>query len=192
MKQKYLNHFIFGLLAVMITVALSMHYMVAQSTENLKNEEIKRTAKYAEKIAQFILLETNGKIESALDKDKVLRKKLNEALFAFMTEEFRYIFLLLKDPKGIYRFLLDGSLEDPAEYKMPFFPKSNQYDTVYMMQNPQIIKRSEGVDQVWVSLVYPIIDESETALLVMDLSKEYGQYLNEFHSPLEFVVRLMN
>jgi len=56
----------------------------------------------------------------------------------------------------------------------------------------QIIEQHEGVEQVWLSLVYPIINENETeALLVLDLSESFGEHLNDFNSPLMTVVWMM-
>jgi diguanylate cyclase (GGDEF)-like protein len=56
----------------------------------------------------------------------------------------------------------------------------------------QIIEQHEGVEQVWLSLVYPIVNENKTeALLVLDLSESYGEHLNDFNSPLMTVVWMM-
>ncbi|MDQ7046548.1 MAG: bifunctional diguanylate cyclase/phosphodiesterase [Sulfurovum sp.] len=66
------------------------------------------------------------------------------------------------------------------------------FDKVYSSQKMQIIKQNEGVEEVWLSLVYPIIRENKTeALLVLDLSKSYGEQLNNFNSPLMTVVWMM-
>ena len=60
------------------------------------------------------------------------------------------------------------------------------------MQKMQIIEQHEGVEQVWLSLVYPIINENKTeALLVLDISESHGEHLNNFNSPLMVVVWMM-
>ena len=177
---------------LLIIFAAFLQIATVKSTENLKNEEIEKAEQYASKIAKLIQLRTDNKIELILTHDAQLREQLNESLQAFLTKQYQYIFVLMKDEKGKYRFLLDGSEEEPEEFKTIFFPKSSLFDTVYKTQKMQIIEQHEGVEQVWLSLVYPIVADNKTkALLVLDLSESYAEYLNEFNSPLMYVVWMM-
>jgi len=133
-----------------------------------------------------------GSLVHYLEKHIEERDTLNKILHTFLTEQFQYIFLLFKDKKGHYRFLLDGSLEDPVEYNTIFFPKSKHFNSVYSTQEPQIIKQSEGVEQVWLSLLYPIVEQGQTeALLVIDLSASHGEHLSSFNSPVLKMVKWM-
>jgi diguanylate cyclase (GGDEF)-like protein len=109
-----------------------------------------------------------------------------------MSKEFKYIFLIKKDPKNHYRFLLDGDTEDPVEFNSIFFPKNKKYDEVYTTQQAQIIEHSEGVEEVWLSLLYPVVNNNDTeALLVIDLSKIYGKKLSSFNNPMQDIVFYM-
>lgn len=192
MRRQYFDKFIFFLMGLLIIFAIFLQLTTVQSTEKLKTEEIQKTEQYAAKIAQLIQRRTSNKLESVLTNNPKLRDYLNESLQAFLTKQYQYIFVLKKDIKGNYRFLLDGSEEEPEEYKTIFFPKSKLFDHVYETQKMQIIEQHEGVEQVWLSLVYPIINENETeALLVLDLSESYGEHLNDFNSPLMTVVWMM-
>lgn len=177
---------------LLIIFGIFLQIATVQSTEKLKNEEIEKAEQYASKIAQLIQLRTDNNIEYELTKKPQLREQLNESLQAFLTKQYQYIFVLQKDLKGKYRFLLDGSEEEPEEYKSIFFPKSKLFDHVYETQKMKIIEQHEGVEQVWLSLVYPIVEGNETeALLVLDLSESYGEHLNNFNSPLMTVVWMM-
>ncbi|GIT99466.1 EAL domain-containing protein [Sulfurovum sp. TSL1] len=192
MRKQYFDKFIFFLMALLIIFAVFLQITTVQSTEKLKKEEIDKAEQYASKIAKLILRQTDSNIEPILTNNPKFRDYLNESLQAFLTKQYQYIFVLKKDVKGNYRFLLDGSEEEPEEYKTIFFPKSELYDKVYTTQNMQIIEQHEGVEQIWLSLVYPIVSENETqALLVLDLSKSYGEHLNKFNSPLMTVVWMM-
>lgn len=192
MRRQYFDKFIFFLMALLIIFALFLQITTVQSTEKLKKEEVDKAEQYAAKIAQLIQRRTENNIESVLTNDPELRDTLNESLQAFLTKQYQYIFVLKKDVKGNYRFLLDGSEEEAEEYKTIFFPKSKLYDHVYETQKMQIIEQHEGVEQVWLSLVYPIVSDKKTeALLVLDLSESYGQHLNDFNSPLMTVVWMM-
>ena len=192
MKQKYLNQYIFILMALLIVFAIFLQYTIVQSTDKHKNEGIERAEQYAQKIAGFIALKTQTDIESSLTDKPELRAQLNEVLQIFLTKQYQYIFLLKKDEKGHYRFLLDGSKDDPVGYKTIFFPQSELFDQVYATKQMQIVKQHGGIEQVWLSLVYPIVRKDQTqALLVLDLSESYGEHLNDFHSPLMRVVGMM-
>ncbi len=192
MTQRYTNRYIFIILALLVLFALYLQYSVHQSTEKLKTQEIEKAEQYAEKIGEYIESKTVEEGKLNLEKDPSLRDELNNVLRTFLTKEYQYIFLLHKDAKGHYRFLLDGSVEDPVEYNTIFFPKSKLFDTVYSRQIPRIIEQKEGVEHVWLSLLYPIVIKGKTqALLVMDLSKVYGEYLSNINSPVLNTVRLM-
>jgi len=192
MRSAYFDKFIIFLMALLIVFALFLQISTTQSTEKLKNDEIERAEQYASKIAKLIQLRSQTNIEIRLTEHPEVRRHLNESLHAFLTKQYQYIFVLHKDEKGNYRFLLDASEDEPEEYQSIFFPKSELFDKVYSSQEMQIIEQHEGVEEVWLSLVYPIIREDETeALLVLDLSKSYGEHLSNFNSPLMTVVWMM-
>jgi len=192
MRKQYFDKFIIFLMILLILFAIFLQVATVKSTEKLKNEEIEKAEQYASKISKLIQLRTNNDLEFILTYDPKLREQLNESLQAFLTKQYQYIFVLQKDEKGNYRFLLDGSEEEPEEFKAIFFPKSSLFDTVYKTQKMQIIEQQEGVEQIWLSLVYPIVtDDTTEALLVLDLSESYAEYLNEFNSPLMLVVWMM-
>ena len=53
-------------------------------------------------------------------------------------------------------------INEPEEYKTIFFPKSALFDKVYVSQKVQIIEQHGGVEEVWLSLVYPIVRKYKT------------------------------
>lgn len=185
MSNSYSNRFIFLLMLFLIIFGVLLQIEIVNSKERLKNEEIIKAEQYAYKIALLIQQRTKGGIESVLSSNTQTRAYLNQTLQAFLTSQYKYIFVLQKDKNGNYRFLLDGSIDDAEDYKSIFFPQSKQFDKVYKNKKVEIIKQYEGIEQVWLSLLYPIVDNNQTeALLVLDLSQAYGKHLNDFHSPL--------
>ena len=193
MNGAYFDKFVIFLIMLLIAFAFFLHTSTEMSTQKLKNEEIQKSEQYASKIAQLIQRRTQGDIESVLTRNPQLRVHLNESLQAFLTKQYQYIFVLDKNRKGTYRFLLDGSEEKAEEYKTIFFPKSELFNQVYKTQKMQIVHQSEeGVEHIWLSLVYPMVSDGKTeALLVLDLSEAYGNYLNNFNSPLMRVIWMM-
>lgn len=193
MKQQYLNRFIFFVMALLVVFAVYLQYMITESTNRLKNEEVKKSEQYAQKIANYLQSKIpTDDIEAVLVKNPKLRQELNVVLQTFLTKQYRYIFLLKKDTQGHYRFLLDGSKEDPEVFNAIFFPKSDLFEEVCKSHKMQIVKQHEGVKKIWLSLVYPVVKHNHTeALLVLDLSESYGKYLNTVNSPLMHVVEMM-
>lgn len=192
MKEKYFDKFVIALILLLILFAFFLQISTQSSTEKLKEDEIEKSRQYASKIAQFIKQKTDGEVEKSLTFSPELQKELNEYLHTFLTKQYKYVFVLYRDIKGMYRFLLDGSQDDAEEYKTIFFPKSKRFDDVYEKQKMEIIDQSENVEQLWLSLVYPIVFKGKTkALLVLDLSEDYGKHLNSFNSPLMNVVWMM-
>jgi len=171
MKEQSIDKFIGLLLVFLILFAIFLQISTTQNTNKLKNDEIVKSEQYAQKIARLIHLRTEGKLEQSLKENPEARLELNQILEAFVTKQFRYIFLLAKDAEEHYRFVLDGDKEHPEEYGSIFFPKSTEFDDVYKKGDIAIIKQDDVVEGVWVSLVYPFKEEGKTkALLVLDLS----------------------
>ena len=192
MRTLYIDKFIASLMLLLIIFAIFLQISTNKSTDKLKNDEITKSEQYAHKIVRLIALRTKGNLEESLTESKRLQTQLNEILQAFLTKQYRYIFLLNQDESGHYRFLLDGSKENPAEYKSIFFPKSELFDKVYKEGKMSIVKQQGGVEEVWISLVYPFQENGQTkGLLVLDLSKEYADYLSHFNSPLVRVIKFM-
>ena len=193
MKQHLIDKFIAVLVVMLIGFAIFLKISATYGTEKLKEDEIKKSRYYAQQIATLIEKKTNGNIEKSLNENTTLRLQLNEILQAFLTEQYHYIFLLNKNEKNNYQFLLDASKENAEEYKNIFFPQSSQFDEVYKNRKMKIIaQNSDEVEDIWLSVVYPIVkDEKTEALLILDISKEYAQYLQTFNSPLMNLLSFM-
>ncbi|MBD3790193.1 MAG: bifunctional diguanylate cyclase/phosphodiesterase [Campylobacterales bacterium] len=192
MKKNYVNQLVFIIVGLSLLFALYLQYEIVKSTDKLKHDEIVKSEKYAKKIVDYLQLKTDNKIISTLKNDPNLRSELNDVLQTFLTEKFQYIFVLNKDSKGHYRFLLDGSKEEPVEFQTIFFPQSKTFDNVFLTHQMHIAQQEDGTQKIWLSLLYPINENGETqALLVMDISEEYADYLNNINSPLQSVAMMM-
>ncbi len=186
MREQIIDKFVGFLLVFLILFAIFLQISTTRNTDKLKNDELVKSEQYAQKIVRLITLRTGGALEQTLKLNPEERVKLNEILEAFLTKQFRYIFILAKDKDEYYRFVLDGEKENPEAFGNIFFPKSDLFNEVYETGKMQIIEQKDEVEGVWVSLVYPYKENGKTtALLVLDLSKEYAKYLSEFNLPRE-------
>ena len=191
MKENYFNKFIIFLIALLVSFAWFLQLSTQNNTEKLKNSEIAKAEQYVYNIAKFIKSRTGGKLEASLNENPGLRRELNEALQAFLTKQYQYIFVLKKDAGGHYRFLLDGA-KDAETYHTLFMPQSPLFDTVYKTGKMQIVEQKDDVKNLWVSLLYPVVTDGKTeALVVLDFAKAYGEKLSHFNNPLMLVTRMM-
>jgi len=192
MTAKYSSKFTFIFMGLLILIAFYMQYSINQSTEMLKESEINKAKLYAMKITDYIKNNSCPPLSSCLDEHPEMRENLNRILHSFQTEDFKNLFVLYKDKKNIFRFLLDGSEEDPLQYKTIFFPESKAFQTIYHSGQPKIIEQKGAVEEVWMSLLYPILRNNQVeGLLVLDLSKSYGEHIKNFNSPIQNTILLL-
>jgi len=191
--MKYsINKYIFIVFIGLIGFVGYLQYKVVENTNLLKTQEISKTISYAANIISYLKTKVPDNLQKRLEQDPKLREELNGILQAFITDKYKYIFVVEQSHKKYFRFLLDGSSNSPEVYHAIFFPKSKAYKEVYITQDPKIIKQKDEVENVWLSLLYPIVYDGKTeALLVIDLSKVYGEYLEDFNLPLTHTIIIM-
>jgi len=193
MTLKYSSSkYTFVIMTLLVLIAIYMQYSINQSTEALKTSEIKKAKQYALKITDYIKHNSCKPLSSCLDKHIEIRKNINHMLQSFRTDDFRNLFVLYKDKKNIFRFLLDGAEEDPLQYKTIFFPESKEFQNIYQSREPKIIEQKGTVEAVWMSLLYPIVrDDQVEGLLILDLSETYGEHIKNFNSPIQNTILLL-
>ena len=193
MKQNYFDKFLMFLIVLLIGFTIFLQITTMENTKNLQNAEIERSKQYAHKIVTLLQMTAGENLEEALNNNQILRESLNKILQAFLTEQYQYIFLLHRDEKQKYHFLVDASKDDGVRYKEYFFPKSPKFNYIYETGKMEIVEQNDiENEELWVSLVYPILHEKEVkGLLVLDLSKEYAAYLQKFNSSLIQVINFI-
>jgi diguanylate cyclase (GGDEF)-like protein len=189
MKRFIQDKWLYIFLIFMISMLLYLQYVVAETTDRLKKEEKEKSLAYAGHITKIIIQKTNGKIYEKLHSDPKLRVYLEDLLEAFLIPKYEYMFLVRREQKRRYRFLLDGSKKEKEDFGTLFLPMSDIYDSVYDSKEVRIVKQQDELKGIWVSILYPIVIKGKTeALLILDLSEWYGKYLSDFNSPIMKVV----
>ena len=192
MTHKHSLKYTFFIMGFLVLIAFYIQYTINENTKTLQKSEISKANQYAARITNYIQNYTCAPLSSCLDNSIANRSNLNKMLHAFQTEHFTNMFVLYKDAQNNFRFLLDGDINDPTEYKSLFFPETYIFHRIYQSGIPEIIKQHGDVKQVWASLLYPIRDGNRTsALLVLDLSKIYEKQIKSFNSPIHYIVHLL-
>lgn len=117
---------------------------------------------------------------------KETRSKYEKHLKIFTTPNMKYIYLLAKDDKNRFRFLLDGSKTDRAKFYQKFDVENKAYETVYLTNKAQIIKQRE-MENLYLTYIYPIIVNNKTiGILSVDMTTNIQASLLKLIEPLEF------
>ena len=108
----------------------------------------------------------------ALQRSVELRRELERDLRYFKTDEIDNIFVVYRDTRGRFRYLLDAEKrpEERAMFRQRFEPVSDVWERAYAAKRPQIHKHMrEG--SLWITLAIPILQNDKVAgVLGCDLS----------------------
>jgi len=116
---------------------------------------------------------------------KDIRDKYEKYLKILATPSMKYIYLLSKDKKGRYRFLLDGSKTDRAQFYQKFDVDNEKYNKLYTLKTPQVIKQ-EHMENLFLTYLFPIVVDGNTiAVLSVDITTKIQSVILKLIKPLE-------
>ncbi|EQB40105.1 hypothetical protein M947_03525 [Sulfurimonas hongkongensis] len=125
--------------------------------------------------------------------NKENRAKYEEMIALFITPSIKYIYLLYKDPDDRFRFLLDASKEDKANFYQKFDVFNKEYALVYQNSKSQIIQQQK-VQNLYLTYLYPIKSSNEViGILSVDITDNIQSEILDLLRPLEtfFVILII-
>ncbi len=190
-----INSFFFLASMVFIVMIGGLYFQFGEVIKETNQEINKIEIKRAKTLTNKIITYTKSKIDdnfSLLFKDKSLRDNISGFLSSNITDEFKYIYVVYKDKKGAYRYLLDGSLgSDKSEFKQRFYPLLESLWNNCFSSHCPVFGFQNKVDGLWVTYLHPIKIKGVTkAILVLDISTSEYQNLNNFLVPLYNFLRI--
>jgi len=196
-KKKEL--FLFILLALLGIFILYIYYYIKQAQEDIfqkiQTNKIENVSYALQNIETSIIKQHSP--ENAQDlvsvfSIKPLRKECEEKISLLITPGIKYIYLLFKDKKGKFRFLLDASKTDKAHFYQKFDVSNKEYEEIYKTNKPQIIRQND-VENLYITYLYPIIKNNRViAVLSVDITTKIQQNILNLIKPIEtFFVVLM-
>ncbi len=182
LKKRKLTTYIFNVVALVVLLGSVVMYVSFTKTSNfVQDSNMYSNIEYIDNItsnvAKLILKSTSSDIYHSLEKDKSLRKHLEEALTLLMTKRYRYVYVVDKDNEDTnkFRFLLDGStnIDDKSEFKEDYVPLNlSQWEKVYKIKKSVYFKHKE-MKNLWLTYLKPIIINGEVkAIVAIDFSLE--------------------
>lgn len=133
----------------------------------------------------------NQSLFSYLNSSLNLRRDLERELNLFITQKIKYLYLVYKDDKQRFRYLLDGSSEDKARFNQKFDAEGPEYYNIYKMKKEFAITQ-KGLENLSITFVYPLIKNAEVeAILVFDFSSAFEYELRKIIAPLKTMFMLI-
>jgi diguanylate cyclase (GGDEF)-like protein len=192
--------FLFLLLFLLGIFFIYVYYEIKQAKEDIferieKNqiEQISYVLKNIEKdIMNSADIKTPDNLLSLLS-DEVTRKEYEHIISLMLTSNVKYAYILYKDEKEKFRFLLDASKTDKASFYQKFDVSSPQYTAIYKTNKPQIIKQHD-VENLYLTYLHPIISDNKViGIFSVDITTNIQKIILESIKPLEtfFVILII-
>ncbi|QHG90678.1 GGDEF domain-containing protein [Sulfurimonas sp. CVO] len=184
--------FIFFLLFI-LSIALLYVYNYTKKTstsifENIQKHDIEHISSILKNIEHDFLKSLN--IQNSKDmllafKNENNRAKYENMLSMTISSNIKYTYVLYKDEIDRFRFILDASKTDKANFYQKFDVEKQEYIDAYKTKKPQIIKQ-KNMENLYITYLLPIVINNEViALFSVDISTDLQKYLLESIEPLE-------
>lgn len=192
--------FIFFLLFVLSAALLHVYnYTKKTSTDIFENlqkhdiEDISSTLKNIENDFINSLAIKNSDDLLLAFKDQKNREKYENIISMTTASHIKYAYILYKDKEDRFRFILDASKTDKANFYQKFDVEAKEYMDLYITKMPQIIKQ-KNMENLYITYLLPIIVNNEVvALFSIDITTEIQKYLKDSIEPLQdfFTILIM-
>ena len=162
--------------------------------ERIEKHEIAQISDVLEKMQKQIV--EHAREQKAQDlalffQEKEHTLEYEEKLSMMLTSDVKYSYILHRDGTQKFRFLLDASKTDKANFNQKFDVNAPEYNLVYASKKPQIIKQ-QNVENLYITYLHPIIKEGEVvALFNIDFTTDIKSIILESIKPLETLFTLL-
>jgi diguanylate cyclase (GGDEF)-like protein len=182
-KNSY--YFIFSAFIVISFLLFSL-YKIVEYEKNIEKDiftiattDVLHITKNKAKYIKNILEDSTNYIDD-IKKDNKLQKKIESLLQNLITPNIKYTYLLYKDKKDTFRFLVDGStIDEKAMINQKFDIASNKWFELYKTKKPTIIRHTL-IQKLSLSYLVPILYQNEVQLvLVIDFSVDKLSGINQ-------------
>ena len=126
-------------------------------------------------------------------KDKYTREHYEQVVSLMLTSSIKYAYILYKDKKDRFRFLLDASKTDKANFYQKFDVDSPIYHNIYKSKKAEIIKQHD-MENLYLTYLYPIISNHKViGIFRVDITTNIQRIILESIKPLEtfFVILII-
>ena len=183
---------IYTLFFISILISLTYLYQSTSLTEeklhkNLEHLFIKQAKEFSSNIQNDVKHYVSSNLLESLENNVSLRIELENSMQNIVTNSYKYIYILYRDSKGSFRYLVDASKEDRGEFQQKFITEHDGWNSVYDTQQPQVLHQST-LDTVWITYLNPIVLEGKTqAIIAIDFSIGLPEQIVSATKPMEVI-----
>ncbi|WP_457595030.1 EAL domain-containing protein [Hydrogenimonas sp.] len=189
--MKSISRIYLFLIATIVASVLYLHHGVTtthtQLIENLENIFVLQAGHFAQNIEEELKKHTSSKkrLYDFLKERPDLRKELEHTLSALITPSFKYVYVLYRDRKGKYRYLLDGSKEDKGSFDQKLDVDKEKWNRCYETKEDQVLMQ-KNLEGLWITYLKPIIrNDTVQGIIAIDFSTGLPATIAQATRPLE-------
>ena len=189
--------YIFNVIAIIIVIVFIWLNNLFQNIQKyVVDTNYKDNILYVQNITKNLSQEITNNIKSDnfsefLSKNKDIRKELEKDLSLFVTNRYKYIYVVEKQDNK-FRFLLDGSIDDKALFLETYEPiEIEKWNSVYK-EKKDIYFTHKHIQNLWITYLKPIIKNNKVkAILVIDFSIQPYVKIEKVLKKLDYVFKLL-
>ncbi len=187
------------LIALLITAILALigylynatHTIEKDLYKNLNKIFIDHVAEVSKHIELFLqrYLRSNPYIQ--LKNNPQLRSLLQEALALTAVSPHRYVYVLYRDKRGRFRYLLDGSQEDRGEFNQKLDVNTKQWNLVYTTKRAQLFLHKDS-SFLYITYLRPLLIRHKVAgVIAIDFTSELPKTIAKILSPAKRIINYL-
>ncbi len=191
--QKVLVLLVVVMLLFTIWTYVKFDAIIKIMSQNVTNMELRSVKRIAKAIGSSIELEIKDNMFKELKKNTLLRKKLNKLLSIYVNKEVKYVYVVYKDKRGVYRYLLDGSRpkKERGAFNQIFIPINGIWNVCFKTKK-DAFSVQKNIRFLWITYLHPIIIKGKIqAILALDISSLINKKINSTLLPLKLYLQYL-
>lgn len=187
------KEFIYSALIILVVMAITMILIEIPIIERDLKNNVRKDMVYTissivnnfdQKLRIYSSKHPNQTLDNILKNDPDLRSELESDLAMLVTEDIKYSYVLFRDQKHKFRFMLDGSTQDKSPFGMKFDTENTAWNRAYESKKSQLIEQ-KNLSHLWLTYLEPIvIDNKVQGVIAIDFSLEGRQHIIDIIEPL--------
>lgn len=187
------KEFIYSALILLIVIAVAMILIEIPKIErdlknNVKQDMLNTIGSiidnFDHKLEIYVSSHPDESLADILENDPIMRTEFESDLGMLVSHDIKYSYVLFRDAKHKYRFMLDGARQDKSEFGMKFDIEDPAWDRAYETRQPQLFEQKD-LHSLWLTYLKPIvIDDKVQGVIAIDFSLEGQQNITDIVQPL--------
>jgi diguanylate cyclase (GGDEF)-like protein len=169
---------------------IKLENKISQKTMEITTSDIISIANNSASFIGKILEKSSDTYAKTIAENSTLQKQLEDYFSLLITSNIKYVYLLHKDNRGIFRFLADGTIDksNRACLNQKFDIDNPLWLNIFKTKKPLIIENSYS-HQLSITYLVPILKENKVELiLVVDFAISKLEKINEVISWIKMIM----